>query len=211
MELGLQILKQIQDLSLDRDIQGGDRLVGNNQAGPERQRAGNPDTLALAATEGVGEAPHVLGPEADAAEEIGYLFLALPTALDSVHQQGLPHEIEQRHAGIERGEGILEDHLHFPTQRSQLRPAQPAHIDHRATGDAHEDFPAGRLDGPYDASGGGRLPAAAFPDETEGLSFIDVKADAVHGSDMAHRPLQETLPDREELLEPGDAQQDLRG
>ena len=58
-----------------------------------------------------------LGPEPDATEEIGHVFLALPPALHTVHQQRLSHEIEQRHAGIERGEGILKDHLHLPTQR----------------------------------------------------------------------------------------------
>src|SRR5260370_42611247 len=46
-ELGLQILKQIQDLSLDRDIQGRDRLVGDHQTAPEHQIPRTGPTLAL--------------------------------------------------------------------------------------------------------------------------------------------------------------------
>jgi hypothetical protein len=47
-----------------------------------------------------------------------------------VHQQRFADEVEQRHAGIERGERVLEDHLHLSTQRAQLRRAQPAHLHH---------------------------------------------------------------------------------
>jgi len=38
-----------------------------------------------------------------------------------------------------------------------------------------------------------------------------VKVDAVHRADMGHRPFPEALPDREELLKPGDAQEDSGG
>ena len=210
-ELDLQILEQIQDLRLDRHVQGGDRLVGDHEAGPEGERAGDADALALAAAESMGEPSHVLGPQSDPAEELRHVLLALSPILHAVDEQGLSHQIEKRHARIERGEGILKDHLHLATQRPQLLPAQPAHVDHRAIGDPHEDLPARRLDGPHDAPCGGRLPAAAFSDQTERLAFVDVKIDAVHRADMAYRPLPEALPDREELLKPGDPQQDSGG
>jgi hypothetical protein len=41
-ELGLEVLEQIQDLGLDRDVQGRDRLVGDHQPGPERLLLGLP-------------------------------------------------------------------------------------------------------------------------------------------------------------------------
>ena len=47
----LKILHQVQDLGLDRDIEGGDRLVGNDQLRPRDQRAGDGDALALTAGE----------------------------------------------------------------------------------------------------------------------------------------------------------------
>jgi hypothetical protein len=64
--------------------------------------------------------------EPDAAEELGHAAPRAPPALHAVDEQRLSHEIEQRHAGIERGEGILEDHLHLAAQRPQLfRPSGP--------------------------------------------------------------------------------------
>ena len=40
-ELALQILQQVDDLRLDRDVERGDRLVADDQFGFRRQRAGN--------------------------------------------------------------------------------------------------------------------------------------------------------------------------
>jgi hypothetical protein len=128
-----------------------------------------------------------------------------------VDQEGLSHEVEQRHAGIERGKRILEDHLHLAAQGPQLLPAQLADLDHRAVGDPHEDLPAGRLDRAHDAPGGRGLAAAALAHEAQRLPLVDVEVDAVHGANVTHGPPQEALPDRKELLQAGDPQQDFRG
>src|SRR5581483_9223597 len=48
-EFLLQILQQIDDLGLDRDVERGDRLVADDQLGLDRERARNADALALAA------------------------------------------------------------------------------------------------------------------------------------------------------------------
>ena len=210
-KLGLQIEQEIQDLGLHRHVQGRDGLIGNHQARVQGQRPGDADALSLASAEGVREAAHVLGPEPDAAQEIRHVRLTLVAILHAVHQQRLPDEIEQGHARIERGERILEDHLHLSTQRAQLRRAQPAHLDHRASGDPHEDLAPRRLDGPQDAPRRRGLSAAALADQAQRLPLVDVKVDAVHRPDVAHRPLPEALPDRKELLQPGDPQQGLLG
>jgi hypothetical protein len=47
----LHIHEQVDDLRLDRDVERGNRLVGDQQARLERERAGNAYTLALAARE----------------------------------------------------------------------------------------------------------------------------------------------------------------
>ena len=47
----LQLLEQVDDLRLDRDVEGGHRLVGDDQLGLERERPGDADALALAAGE----------------------------------------------------------------------------------------------------------------------------------------------------------------
>jgi hypothetical protein len=201
-ELRLEVLEQVQDLRLDGHVQRGHRLVGDDEAGPQGERAGDADALALAAAEGVGKAAHILGAEPDAAEQLGHALLALAPAADAVDVEGLAHEVEQRHARIEGGERILEDHLHLPAERPQLLPAQSSHVDGGAVPDAHVDLPGGRLDGPHDAARGGRLAAAALPHEAECLALVDVEVDAVDRADVTHRPLPEAAPDREELLQP---------
>ena len=56
-----EVVEQIQDLGLDRDIQRGDRLIADDEVGRERERAGDADALALAAGEFVGIAGGVDG------------------------------------------------------------------------------------------------------------------------------------------------------
>ena len=48
-ELLAQLEQQRQDLPADRGVQAGDRLVGDQQVGSQRQRAGDQHPLALAA------------------------------------------------------------------------------------------------------------------------------------------------------------------
>ena len=50
-ELLLQLLEQVEDLRLDRHVQRRDRLVGDDEARFERDRAGDADPLALPAGE----------------------------------------------------------------------------------------------------------------------------------------------------------------
>ena len=52
----LEVLHQVEDLGLDGDVEGRDRLVGHDQLGLEGQRPGQADPLALAAGELVGVA-----------------------------------------------------------------------------------------------------------------------------------------------------------
>ncbi len=46
--------EQVDHLGLDGEVEGGDRFVGYDEAGPHRQGAGDADALALAAGELVG-------------------------------------------------------------------------------------------------------------------------------------------------------------
>ena len=60
-ELALQVAQQVDDLRLHRDVERRDRLVADDQARVERQRAGDADALALAAGEFVRVAVERLG------------------------------------------------------------------------------------------------------------------------------------------------------
>ena len=77
LQLALQVAQEVQHLGLDRDVERGDRLVGDDQLRPQRQRPGDPDPLPLAAGEFVREAVVVLRGEADGLEELLDALLAL--------------------------------------------------------------------------------------------------------------------------------------
>ena len=77
IELLLQVHQQVQDLRLDRDVQGRYRLVRHQDSGPQHQGAGNRDSLALPAREHVRIAVIVLGPQTDLRQH----FLRLLSAL----------------------------------------------------------------------------------------------------------------------------------
>src|ERR1700674_3097011 len=73
-----------------------------------------------------------------------------------------------------------------------------------------------------DRSGGGiekanhgaaecRLAASGLPDETDGLTFLDVQVDAVDGVDVSDGPLENAGGDGKPRLEPTHRQQRVRG
>ena len=70
-ELALQADQQVDDLGLDRDVEGAQRLVADDQPRLRRERAGDADALALAAAELARQALGRLGAEADQIEQLG--------------------------------------------------------------------------------------------------------------------------------------------
>ena len=69
-EVALQVLEQVQDLRLHRDVERRDGLVADDQLRIDGERAGDADALALAAGELVREAVVVLRVEADDLEQL---------------------------------------------------------------------------------------------------------------------------------------------
>ena len=199
-EAALQLQQQVQDLRLYRYIERGNRLVGDDQAGAEGEGAGDADALALAAAEGVGEALQEFGPQSDQAKQFLYALYALLTGGHPVHEQGFADYVEQGHARVQGGEGVLEDHLHLPAQGLQLVPGQIGDVDHCAVIGAEENLSCGRLERAHDTAGGGRLAAAALSYDSEGLSSEHAEIQAVNGADLADGALPEALPNREEFL-----------
>ena len=66
----LEALEQVDDLGLDRHVEGRDRLVADDQVRLDRERAGDPDALALAAGELVRIALDERRVEADEAQQL---------------------------------------------------------------------------------------------------------------------------------------------
>jgi hypothetical protein len=96
--------------------------------------------------------------------------------LRSRRGQRLGDRLEDREAGVERRERILEDDLRLAPERHQLLARE---LEHRAA--VEGDRPRGRRDEPKQAARHGRLPRAALTHEADRLVLADLEVDAVDG------------------------------
>ena len=121
----LQLLEQVHDLRLDRDVERRDGLVADDEVRVERERPREPDALPLAARElvrvargGVARA----GRRRRAARARGSATdLRSPTPC-TLHR--LADHAPDAVPRVQRRERVLEDHLHAPPQRAQLALAE---------------------------------------------------------------------------------------
>ena len=120
----LQVLEQIEDLGLDRDVERRDRLVADDQLRADGERAGDADPLPLAARELVREPVVVLGVEADDLQQLAHAPLALRLGADPVHLERLGDDVAGRASA---GSGSPAD----PGRRSSSRAARVAGLDGR--------------------------------------------------------------------------------
>ena len=117
----LDFLQQVDDLGLDGDVQSRDGLVADDEFRIQGQGAGDADPLALAAGEFMGVPPDVVRLEAHRFEQLADLFIPLlGGAVKAVDLHGFPNDLPHRHAGVQGGVGVLEDHLHIPAEVLQL-------------------------------------------------------------------------------------------
>ena len=117
-ELALEVAQQVEDLRLDRHVERGDRLVGDDQLRLERERARDADALALAAGELVRVAVVVLRVEPDRVHQLLDRALALALALVQPWMtNGSEMIVPTVRARVQRRVRVLEDHLHLAPQR----------------------------------------------------------------------------------------------
>ena len=176
----LHILKQIEDLRLDRNVESRDRLVANNHLRVHNHGPGNTDALALAPRElmrapGAGlvdvdthRVEHFPNPRLDL-----FLCALLP------NEEGFGDDVDDLAARIQRADRVLKDHLHLRTYGSHFVARQLGQVlafEHNAarcrTGQLHN--------GPSR----GRLAAPRLAHEPESFAFENVEADARHGVDL---------------------------
>ena len=185
-ELRLELLEQVHDLRLDRHVERGHRLVAHEERRVERERARKTDPLALTARELVREAIRGVRRETDDLEDLPHAGRRLAPTGDAVHPERFADRAADRMSRVERGEGILEDHLHSASQRPQLGLAQV-----RDVGSLEQHAPAGRLVQPEHRPTDGRLPATRLTDEPDRLAALDRQRDAVDGLDVADVAIEE--------------------
>ena len=206
-ELALQVLEEVDDLGLDRDVQGRHRLVADDQRRPEGQRAGNPDALALAAREFRGEAVVVLRVEPDHLHQLLDLPLAPGAVGHVVDGQGVADDGAHPAPGVEGSVGILEDHLHLAPVAPELPTGKGADV-----GPVQHHPPRGEGVQPGDAAGERRLTAAGLADQSQRFPARHLEAHPLDGVNLPDLPLEDDpAADRKALDHVLDAQQRLGG
>ena len=174
------------------------------RSGPERERPGDADALALAAAELVRVAPRVVAPQADDLEAVLDPLVARLAVGDALGEEALADDVEDRHPGVQRPERVLEDDLHPAPQRPHV-----VGVDVGQLVAVEDDLAGGRRRQLEDGPAERRLAAAGLADEAEDLAGEDVEVDAVDRVDGADLLAQQAADDREVLLEPADREQRL--
>ena len=195
-ELVLQVLQQIDDLRLHRDVERGDRLVEHEELRIRRQRARHADALALSAGKLVRITLAILRLQSDLLQQLRDPLLALRAVRRAVNDQRLSHDRADRHARIERRIRILKDDLHVAPH-----PPHAAGVELADVGAVEVDRPRRRLDQSQDAAADRRLSRSRFADQSERLAGRDVEADAIDRLHLRDRAAQHSPFHRKVLCE----------
>ena len=120
MALTLQPFDQVDDLRLNGDVEGRDRLVRHDEVGLGGERARNADALLLATRELVRVAVDEALAEADRGHQFANHVPHGVTGAEAVRVDRLRDDLPDGHARVERRVRVLEDHLHVPALAAQL-------------------------------------------------------------------------------------------
>jgi hypothetical protein len=194
VELRLEVVEQVQHLSLDGLVERGDGLVEDDRLRREGERPGDVDALPLAAGQLVRvAAAEALRLEPDLGEEL----------VGERHGRRAPQAVHHRSEGdrllhgqtrIERREAVLEHHLHGSAQLSEP--------DLGADAAALEpDLAVIGLDQVNEQARRRRFAAAALADYAERLAGEDIEGDPVHGADHARAPAEQPAAQGEVLAQ----------
>ena len=105
IQLPLQILEQVDDLRLHRDVESRDGLIADDEAGPQGKRARDADPLPLPAREFMRIALRGRTRQADKIQHLEHRFRTRCAIADRVNHIRLRDDrIADRHARIERAD-----------------------------------------------------------------------------------------------------------
>ena len=191
----LELLEQVDDLRLDRDVQRRDGLVGDDEVGVHRERARDADRAAAGRPRTrAGTAPR---PRRASPTTFSSSRDAVPARARRLHEpvdaQRLADEPTDRVPRVQRRERVLEDHLHPPAQRAQLALAEG-----RDVVAVEDDSPAVGAYRRSKRAADRRLAAPGLADEAERLAAADREGDVVDRPHVADVPIeQDARLDRE--------------
>ena len=111
-QLLAQVHEQVEDLSLDGDVQSRHRLVAHQHRRLHGQRPGNADALALAATELVRVTVAQRRVQAGAFELRTHVVVQAARIGEAMQLRGLTHDARHAQTRIQTRMRVLEHHLH---------------------------------------------------------------------------------------------------
>ena len=174
----LQIPQQVNDLCLNGYVKGGDGFVADNDLRFDDQRSGDADTLALSSGKGVGIAHQVHGVQANLLRNRLCPLIHLGLGhFRKVCLQRFLDDVENRHPGVERRVGILENHLDFLSDFLHLLFIHLQEVQLFAVLCAIEDLALRGVVGPHDTASQRGFSAAGFAYDADGFSRLYVEAD----------------------------------
>src|SRR6266446_8474077 len=204
-EFLLQVLQQIDDLSLDRHIQCRYRFIADDQFRLDGERARDTDALALTTGKLVRIASHMIRLQADGLQQIHHTLFKLPPGFrQPVNDQGFANDRADVHARIERCIRVLKDNLDVAAQDAKLACLQRSDILAFKM-----DLAPGRFDQAKHATPGGRFTTAGCANQPEGFAAVDVKIDTVDSMDAASLTAEQAAPERKFLGQIPDPEQRL--
>ena len=178
-EFAPEVEEEIEDLALDGDVEGADWFVGEEEFGGRGESAGDGDALALAAGEFVRVFEGSGGAEADAFHESGDAGAEGGLVeLAAAGGDGFGEGAEDGEARVERGVGVLEDHL-------EVEPCEPegGGVEGGEVAVFEEDPAGGERLELHDGAAEGGFAATGFADEPEDFAWGDVEGDPVDGAE----------------------------
>ncbi|OPZ97699.1 MAG: hypothetical protein BWY71_01527 [Planctomycetes bacterium ADurb.Bin412] len=182
--LFLEVFDQVEDLRLDRNIQGRGRLIGDQQGRVAAQRHGNHHPLPHPAGHlvRIGADPLLRIGHPDQPQHLHRSFPCLMSLFILMEFHGLHDLVPHRIDRIQAGHRFLKDHGNFVA-------ANLPHLLFRKAQQVlpvKQDFPLGdfpRRIGNQPQNGKGRhaLPAAALPHHRQRLALLNIIADVIDG------------------------------
>jgi hypothetical protein len=124
LQVVLQVLQQVDDLRLNRNVERRDRFVQHQEARLDRERPRDTDTLALAAGKFMRIAIERLRTHPDAGQQLHDPRFLLTPARQPMNLDPFADDRPHPHPRIQRRVRILKDQLHLPAKLPQFGTAE---------------------------------------------------------------------------------------
>ena len=121
-----EFIQKVDDLRADGNIEGGDRLVGDDELRLHHHGSCDTDTLSLSAGELVGIAIRMLVHKTDGVKHLIHLVLQVFLVADALNNQAFGDNLADGHTRVEGRHGILINHLDLRHQFGAGRDAKLA-------------------------------------------------------------------------------------